>query len=359
MKNILIIILSVCSMAAFAQEQRIKEEGKVTFTSHWFMQTQAGVAQTIGETKFADLISPTVAVNIGYKFTPAFAARIGASGWQSKGGWVSPKQDYQYKYLQGNVDMVADLSTLFCGFNPARVFNGYLFAGVGVNHAFDNDEANALDTKGYEMEYLWKGSKNFAVGRLGLGCDLRLNDRIAFNIEMNANVLSDKYNSKKAGNCDWQLNALIGLSFKLGKGYTKKAPIYYEEVRTEQPKPAPTVEQPQPKQEVEVVKSMKQDIYFTINSTRILDNQQAKIAELIAYLEKYPNAKVTIIGYADANTGTPEINSKLSENRAKSVEEALKAKGIVTSRITTDFKGDTVQPYATPEENRVSVCIAE
>ena len=26
---------------------------------------------------------------------------------------------------------MADLSTLFCGFNPKRVFNGYLFGGVG------------------------------------------------------------------------------------------------------------------------------------------------------------------------------------------------------------------------------------
>ena len=42
---------------------------------------------------------------------------------------------------------MTDLSTLFCGFNPKRIFNGYLFVGVGLNHAFDNDEANALDTK--------------------------------------------------------------------------------------------------------------------------------------------------------------------------------------------------------------------
>jgi len=34
------------------------------------------------------------------------------------------------------------------------VFNGYLFAGAGLNRGFDNDEANALDTRTYEMEYL-------------------------------------------------------------------------------------------------------------------------------------------------------------------------------------------------------------
>lgn len=58
------------------------------------------------------------------------------------------------------------------------------------------------------MEYLWQGSKNLVAGRLGLGCDLRLNDRLSINIEGNANLLSDKFNSKKAGNCDWQIKLL-------------------------------------------------------------------------------------------------------------------------------------------------------
>ena len=43
----------------------------------------------------------------------------------------------------------------------------------------------------------------------------------------------------------------------------------------------------------------------------------------------------------------------------RAVAEALKAKGISSDRIAIDFKGDTVQPYSTPKENRVSICIAE
>ena len=162
-RNLLLAILTVSSTLAFAQEQRIKEEGKTLFNPHWFMQVQVGAAHTIGEAKFTDLISPAAALNVGYKFAPAFGARIGVSGWQARAGWVTPSQSYQYKYLQGNLDLMADLSALFCGFNPDRVFNGYLFAGVGFNHAFDNDEANALDTRAYEMEYLWQDSQNLVA----------------------------------------------------------------------------------------------------------------------------------------------------------------------------------------------------
>lgn len=265
----------------------------MVFKPHWFIQMQAGGAHTVGEAKFTDLISPAAAINVGYQFAPAWRVRVGASGWQAKGRWVSPQQDYQYKYLQGSADIISDLSTLFCGFNPKRVFNGYAFVGVGLNHAFDNDEANALDTRGYQMEYLWKDSKNFVSGRLGLGCNLRLNDCLAINIEGNANILSDKFNSKKAGNADWQFNALVGLNIKFGKDYTKTKPVYYEAepVVVEQPKPAPVVEQPKPKQEVVVAQPMKQDVFFALNSAKIQDDQKAKIDALVEYLQKNSSAK--------------------------------------------------------------------
>lgn len=362
-KNLLFIVAILCSTTfVFAQNEnrQIKEPAKVTFKPHWFIQAQIGAAHTVGEADFTDLLSPAAALNVGYKFAPAFGARIGVSGWQAKGGWVNPKQTYEYKYLQGNIDLMADLSTLFCGFNPDRVFNGYIFAGAGLNRGFDNDEANALDTRKHELEYLWQEGKFLPAGRFGLGCDLRLNDRLSINIEANANALSDKFNSKKAGNCDWQLNALVGVSIQLGKSYTKTAPVYYETEApvVEQPKPAPVIEQPQPKKEV-VVEPMKQNIFFALNSAKVQADQQAKIASLVAYMEKYPTAKVTVTGYADVDTGNPRINSKLSEKRAANVAEALKAKGIAADRITIDYKGDTVQPFNTPAENRVSICIAE
>ena len=343
-RNLLIAILTVSSTVAFAQEQRqIKEEGKTVFKPHWFMQVQAGAAHTVGEADFTDLISPAAAVNVGYKFAPIFGVRLGVSGWQAKAGWVTPSQTYQYKYLQGNLDLMADLSTLFCGFNPKRVFNGYIFGGVGLNHAFDNDEANALDTRSHELEYLWQDKQNLVAGRMGLGCDLRLNDRLAINIEGNANALSDKFNSKKAGNCDWQFNVLVGLNIKLGKSYKKTAPVYYEpEPIVEQPKPQPVVKQPEPEPVAVVVEPMKQNIFFALNSALLQKDQQSKIDAMA-------------VSYTHLTLPT----TPLSEKRAKIVADALKDKGIAPDRIVTDFKGDTVQPFRVPEENRVSVCIAE
>ena len=234
-----------------------------------------------------------------------------------------------------------------------------------MNGAFDNDEAVDLDANGYKLHHLWTGKKLFVAGRGGLGADFRLNNHIAINLEVNANMLSDKFNSKQGRNADWQFNALAGLAFTFGKSSKKTAPVYYDQEQptvttvVEQPASAPIVEQPQPKEEKIAKEPLKQNVFFALNSARIQTDQQSKIAALVEYMEKNPAAKVNVTGYADKETGNPVINLKLSEARAKNVAEALKAKGISSDRIAIDFKGDTVQPYSTPKENRVSICIAE
>ena len=90
----------------------------------------------------------------------------------------------------------------------------------------------------------------------------------------------------------------------------------------------------------------------------IQDDQKAKIDALVEYLQKNSSAKVKVTGYADVDTGNPRINKTLSEKRAANVADVLKAKGITTDRIIVDSKGDTVQPYKTPKENRVGICVA-
>ena len=364
---ILPAVLLMGSMFASAQGQSGKEESNGTFNPHWFMQVQGGIAHTVGEASFGDLLSPAAALNVGYKFTPVLGVRVGMSGWQAKGCWAVDEQTYKYKYLQGNADLMVDLSTLFCKYNARRVFNAYAFGGVALNHAFDNDEANSLPTGDYTLEYLWQDSKNFVAGRFGVGCDLRLNDRLSFNIEGNANVLSDKFNSKKAGNCDWQLNALVGLSIKLGKSGKKTAPVYQEvpaaTPRQEEPRQEPVKEEVAPvtKTEPAVVApvAIRKNIFFALNSARIQDDQQGKLAELADYLTQHPEVKVSLTGYADKQTGNARINSRLSQQRADNVAAALQARGIAKERIETAYKGDTEQPFFKQEENRVVICVTE
>ena len=78
-----------------------------------------------------------------------------------------------------------------------------------------------------------------------------------------------------------------------------------------------------------------------------------------AHPEKYPQLTIRVSGYADKATGTAKRNKFLSEKRAEVVAEAIVNAGIDKDRIITEYFGDTVNPFETPEENRVAVCLVK
>ena len=303
--------LVMCTAPVFAQAANKQEKSE--FNPHWFMQVQAGASYTLGEGPFGKLVSPAAALSAGYQFSPVWGLRFGLSGWQSKGAWVSPQTTYQYKYLQGNVEATLDLANLFGRFNPRRTVNPFLFAGVGLNGAFDNDEANALNDSGYRLGNIWSGSKVFVAGRLGLGVNFRLSDCVLFGVEVNANMLSDKYNSKKAGNLDWQFNALGGFTFRFGKNHKKArtAAVVPAPAPTPAPEPAPApVEEkpavketpaPAPAAVAERPAELRENIFFRIGSSQIRTTEEAKVGALVEYLKANPEANVEIVGYADVD----------------------------------------------------------
>ncbi len=366
------ISLAVCSVSAFAQGQEVKS---VEFNPHSYLQLQGGVGLTLGEAEFTDLLSPAAAFSFGYQFSPVWGARIGVSGWESRGGWVNPSADYAFNYLAGNLDVTLNLSNLFCRYNPERIFNLSMFVGGGVNYAFNNDDAEAiarqLRQEVFAMPYLWHDFRVQAVGRAGLMADFRLSERFSLNLEANANITSDRYNSKKAGNPDWYFNALVGISFRLGKPTrTVSAPVLPVPVEAapaeksvavrNEPvaKPVETTTQ----NVVEVKKTAEEyrcDIFFAVNSSAVSSAEVAKVEALAEFLQKNPEAKVTVTGYADVQTGNADINLSLSQKRSEKVAQMLVSKGIDAARIVTAHKGDTEQPFGENVRNRVCICLVK
>jgi len=81
-----------------------------------------------------------------------------------------------------------------------------------------------------------------------------------------------------------------------------------------------------------------------------------KIARLAEWLKANPDYQVDVVGYADKETGYAAGNLKLSERRAANVKKALIEKGVEETRIISDHKGDTEQPFEKNSENRVVIC---
>ena len=366
-------VLASLGMNAMAQATYTDKDGnEYQFKKHAFLDLQGGAQYTLGEAKFGDLISPNVQLGLGYQFSPVFGMRLQANGWQSKGGWNGYKAtkdgtpftaDYKFKYVAPGLDFMFNLSNLFCGWNPNRVLNVTAFAGAGANIAWDNDEVNELaatmkNTSAYNLEYLWDGTKVRPYGRAGLELAFKVSKSVSLMLEGNANITSDKYNSKKAGNPDWYFNALAGLRINLGKSATKKekpvepAPAPVQKVEEPAPAPAPVVEKK--------VEEIRRDIFFTINSNKISEKENQKILEVIDFLVKYPEAKVVVTGYADKGTGNERINDRIAAKRAAAVVWMLEKRyGIPAERITEESKGARVQPFAENNMNRVSIMIAK
>lgn len=373
MRRIVTIIVMILTIGvSLRAEERTKEK---EFNSHWFLQLQGGAGHTVGETSFGKLLSPSAALYAGYRLTPVWGLRAGVEGWQGKGAAIYYSEPYSFQYVQAGVDVMADLASAISGYKSKRLFTPYLYAGAGAAVGLDNSEVAGMKPAFDVDTKTWESPKAFPLGHMGCGVNIRLCDAVKIGIEVGSSVLPDSFNSKIVENADWQLTARAGLTFNFGLGKkAKKAaaqqsePASFEpaaQAKPEEKKPVEetpaVVEEPEKTEPAVIVPATpaeyKDNIYFKIGKFEIQDNQIEKIDNLVKFLNEHPDVKVKITGYADAATGSGQRNMFLSEKRAEAVAGVLKEKGIDGSRIVTGYEGDTVQPYDTPEQNRVAICI--
>lgn len=371
MKNIILAsVLAVGALTASAQENVKTEE---VFNPHWYVQAQAGFQNTLGEIGYSDLNSFNFQVGVGYQFTQIWGARFSVNGAQSKAGFNLESNNTQYKwkwnYWAPSLDATFNLTNAVWGFNAKRVVDFNLIAGFGLNIASSNDDAakanaaiGALNPHASSpaLGHVWDGTICNLVGRLGAAMDFRLNSNWALGLEFNANFTNDRYNSKHAENADWYFNTLAGVKYSFGKTTKTRTtvlePTYVEKevIKTVHDTVYVTVEATPARE------AMRRDIFFVIRGSEVSKAEMPKIEDVVAYLNKYQDAKVTITGYADKKTGSDKINMMYSQKRADMVADILMNKfGIASNRITTTAKGSSEQPFESNDLNRVSIMIAE
>ena len=378
----LLLVLAFMTIAMAAQESGTSAEAgrKATFKrngfwDNWFVGAGAGANIYFGgEDQHASFFGsrPTVTVNgqVGKWFNPYLGGRIKGT-WGSLHTFVGQNaEDMRHqKNVSGQADVLFDVTNYFGKYNENRFYNFIVFGGVGGAISYDAKmNGQKLDKK-----------KRSLTINAGIINKFRLTDRLSLDLEFAGSVLPEGHDQEYGGSWkyDGLLNTSLGLTYKLGKTGFSEAILADQatidglnnQINKLRQENAILSKRPEkcnecPKQVVQQVQDnaafVSNVVFFRINSAVIDKHQEVNVYNTAQYMKENPSAKVKIVGYADKKTGTASINQKLSERRAKAVaNELIKKHNISESRVSVDWKGDTVQPYAENAWNRVAIFYAD
>lgn len=220
----------------------------------------------------------------------------------------------------------------------------YGLVGAGVEVFSDEDDRN----------------DSGLFGNYGIGYKYKFTDDMALKTDIRHLINAD--------HGDNTLLYTVGLAISFGKKATNVAPVQQEPVK----EVAPVKEEPKQVEKDSdgdgVVDSIDQcpntpkgdfvdkvgcslktnlNINFEFDSEKINNSYESKIKKFAEFMKKFPTTKAKIEAHTDA-VGTEEYNQKLSERRALSTVNALKAYKIDSSRLKSFGYGES-KPVATNE----------
>lgn len=329
-----------------------------SFYPGWQFGFMTGATYTSGMAPFNQLVTaPVLAASALYQVTPVFTVRGELSGYKSKG--VIAGNAYRFNYVQMNADALFDVLNIF-NFKSDRFASPYLLAGLGLNVRFNNGAA-AYASCFEDPSFIWTRGVLGFTQKVGVGVLLRISDAIAVNVELADNFHSNRFNSRKdVWDVDQNLNLLAGVRLSFGQASRRRSANSSAQIcsapcsiRCDK---APEVSAPAGWDSTYLPK-YKSTVLFHIGSFTLYEKAMSEIREIAGILKENSAFKVNLSGYADKGTGFPELNMRLSKNRAEAVRDALVEEGIDSSRISVEYWGDTRSVSETPSENRTVICV--
>ena len=359
-KTLCVAALSLLMSGAVMAQDGNKKQGKIM--SWNFVEAQAGLDWTITNAKIDKLLMPMGALSFGRYFTPVVGARLHVSGLQAKSGFTDLDQYYKWNFLTTDADLLINLSNLFSK-NYERPLNLIFVGGLGLNYAWDNDELKDMKLSPARIPLAWDDNRLSHNLRAGLRLETNVAKPLGLSLEVAANSLDDRFNSKTNDQDDWMISALVGVSYRFGLTREKPRKVVRqieEEVWEEVPDTIlvkdkrPIVKEEQ--------KKIEEVIFFEIcqSDANVAQGTEKAIKDVADLMKTSEDATFTLTGYADKGTGNPTINKMYAQKRADNVTNKLiKEHGLDPSRLKSDSKGDTVQPFEENDKNRCVIITGE
>jgi OOP family OmpA-OmpF porin len=283
---------------------------------------------------------PLVGGRLGYNFTRHFGIEgAGEYIWSRVDDKaLTGGEEGQYRSPMDNVNLTFYHIDAVYHFMPDSKFTPFVLVGFGGAH--------------YDPSI---STKDMAAFNVGVGAKYSLTDNIALRLDLKdymvTEIMQETYHN---------FGVTLGITFAFG-GKAKPAPApvaKYEPIAESKPEPMAeakveekvVIMAAEPKVEEKVMVAAAEpkiiilafeDIHFDFDKSTLKPEAQTILKRNIQLLKDNPNAKVRIAGYTSAS-GTEAYNQKLSERRAKAVQEYLINEGLISSdRLSTIGYGET------------------
>lgn len=343
---ILAFLLVVPSVAQKGSD-KVKLNGPYTFVG------LQGGAQNTYDTQYAfgRTWTPSAALSVGHFFSKDVGARLNFNGVWAKGNAPfqnAATQQFDFKYLTSSADLLFNMNSIWTrGYSP---FNVYMIGGFGWNHSWDNAEALELHNAGSTIMFAEKDHQNAFNLRLGLQLEYNICKNVAVNVEADYNYLAYG-KTQKFINEHNRFTAFAGLNFKFGYKKNKENPVVEEiwATRIDTTWYDETIYTPRTEND-----AATWEVFYEIRESN-MENADDKLQAIGNFLKDYHDCKISVKSYADRGTGNPSINMNYSKQRSEKAVKALVDAGVDERLITAEYFGDTIQPYAENDKNRVTI----
>ena len=376
----LFLLLAATLMAATASAQKPTQERIVAgdWNDNWEVSATMGTGmmleQGTGEGTFGERLGFQGNIALTKWLHPVAAVRL-----QLEGGRLANYSDskglLRWPYLFPHADVMVNLSNWIGGYREDRAY--YLIPFVGFGPMWSNFSDKAQADTGI-------GTRSGFAMTMGLQHKFRMSPRVDFHLEMKSLLCNtDMLPIELKERSSWGVSLTAGFAYRFGRrGWDRVGDIAYtaedlapyqraaEEKQQQLDEAARQNEalQKQLRQMTdralaaeaaaeEAKKPIVEDkvnglILFNIGHSTLDKKEQLRLEQLAEMIKQGPKEhRYKLEGYADKQTGTPEINARLAQERAKRVYDFLVEQGVDPDCLSYEGKPDE-NPYRRQETNR-------
>lgn len=334
------------------------------FWDNWFITGQGGVNIQFSDydvhRSVSDRFAPNAGLYVGKWFTPVFGGRIGVDWVAMKGLGVKgslgalydePTVDGYYKTHQielgPSFDVMFNLTNLFCGYKPGRVYNLTLYAGAGGYWSL----AKNYDIKNHSFGYKNAHDRIYQV-RAGIINSFNVSKQLAINLDIRANGMEATYDDNKGMRRSLlDVQAFLGLTYFFKEREWKhpvvpvcppaencdalRARLSAADARIAdlEQQLRDCLNRPVEVKEVEN-KAPLATIYYPIGVYRLTREDNNVLDAIANVMKDNTNTKYVLTGWADNYTGSDAVNKRLRQNRVNGVYNKLIKNGVNASQLT-------------------------